>query len=134
MNGKTLATVRITKDGQTYVVNQADYRHPDNTVREQWKGWKIVGEASADGEVLEARAKAEADKEKARKDADARLVDEVPTGGSELLDYIAALPNKGAVQALGSKNGLDIATAEREAMNLDLFEQMTAGQEGSDAE
>lgn len=115
MSGRNLATIRVRKGEQTYVINQIDYRYPDNTVRPEWAGWKVISQADLTSEQLEVNAKIDAkeaaEKEavrQARKAADAKLVESVPESGDELWAYLIALPNKGAVVKFAMDRGIDV--------------------------
>ena len=128
------------ESGQSIIVNESDYHELDGTIKPKWKGWAPVGfnqltdiDVKANKAEAEAKKKEAAAVEKAKKDQDAALVDEVPLDGQDLADYIEALPNKGAVIAFGQSKGLDLdGTLIRSALNQECFEGLTQGDEGAD--
>lgn len=122
-------TVTLQKDGQRKVVNENDYHYPDGTIRERFRGWKVVihntlsaYDIRSNEEELAAelakRAEAQAASRVAKEAELKKLVDQVPTSGPELAAFIEALPNKGAVIAHGIQHGLDLdGTLTRAELN-----------------
>lgn len=133
-------SLKHKKTGQEIVINETRYRHPDGTIKEEWKDWEPKGfnsltsvDIEANREEAAAKAREEAEAKRKREEADKALVDDTPLEGQELWDHIQALPTKGAVIAFAQSKGHNLdATEKRPDLNQACFDAMTAGEEGAD--